>query len=166
MQTPDHIDRAALVVDAAIPNEVSGMRHRHAQAAVRALDKAGLLAAPERAEAGIDYDADTTAVLQAVRAERTRQVARYGRNTALEDGSGPATRWLLPYTSHSAADVEQELRADYEDYEEDTGAPTWVHLVREEVAEAFAESDPQRLEEELVQVAALCVSWVETLRRR
>lgn len=115
---------------------------------------------------GIDYDADTTAVLQAVRAERARQVARYGRNTALEDGSGPATRWLLPYTTDSAADVEQTLRADYEDYEEDAGAPTWVHLVREEVAEAFAETDPQRLEEELVQVAALCVSWVETLRRR
>ena len=41
-----------------------------------------------------------------------------------------------------------------------------MHLVREEVAEAFAESDPARLREELIQVAALAVSWVEKIDAR
>jgi hypothetical protein len=35
--------------------------------------------------------------------------------------------------------------------------------VREEVAEAFQEADGPALVDELIQVAALCVSWVERL---
>ena len=108
----------------------------------------------------------TDAVLSLVREERARQFARYGTNDDLPDGSGPLTRWLLPYTAEGAQTIEGDLREDYEEYEEEAGAPTWVHLLREEMAEAFAEGDPQRLEEELIQVAALAVSWVESLRTR
>lgn len=97
-------------------------------------------------------------------AERAAQEARYGKeNELIVDGTGPATRWLLPYTSDTAFVIQKELRRDYEEFEDETGKPTWVHLVREEVAEAFLETDPDRLAEELVQVAALCVSWVERL---
>ena len=99
-------------------------------------------------------------------AERARQFSRYGSNDDLPDGSGPETRWLGPYSADSAEVVERTLRNDYEEFEEEVGKPTWVHLIREEVAEAFAESDPERLREELIQVAALCVSWVETLDTR
>lgn len=105
-------------------------------------------------------------VIALVMQERHRQFERYGLNEMMEDGTGPETRWLLPFTSESATVIEYELRADYEDFEEETGLPTWVHLVREEVAEAFKESDPERLTEELIQVAALCVSWVERIRAR
>ena len=63
-------------------------------------------------------------------------------------------------------EFEDICRADYEFYEKLHGQPTWMHLVREEVAEAFKEADPTRLEEELLQVAALCVSWVEKLQMR
>ena len=108
----------------------------------------------------------TSRVLEDVRAERVRQVARYGLNEDLEDGTGPLTRWLLPFTALPADVVETLLREDYEDFEQDAGKPTWVHLIREEVAEAFTEADPVRLRAELVQVAALCVSWVERMDAR
>lgn len=106
----------------------------------------------------------TREVLELVFKERLSQELRYGEsNPHLVDGTGPATRWLGPYTGDSAAEIQKELRRDYEDWEHSEGLPTWAHLVREEIAEAFQEEDPRRLAEELVQVAALCVSWVERL---
>jgi hypothetical protein len=110
--------------------------------------------------------ARTRAILELVFNERQRQEARYGdANLTIEDGTGPRVRWLGPFTERSAEDIQIELRHDYEDFEVETGAPTWLHLVREEIAEAFQESDSDRLAEELIQVAALCVSWVERLPR-
>lgn len=37
---------------------------------------------------------------------------------------------------------------------------TWLHVLRENVAESFAETDPAALRAELVQVAAVAVRWV------
>lgn len=105
-------------------------------------------------------------ILSCIRVERLQQIARYGDNSDLEDGTGPETRWLLPFSTLPATAIEQALRDDYEDYEEETGKPTWVHLVREEIAEAVQEDDPVRLREELIQVAALCVSWCEKIDSR
>lgn len=108
--------------------------------------------------------ARTRAVLGLVLKERATQEARYGEaNLSIENGTGPRVRWIGPYTNDGADTIQRTLRMDYEDYEDAAGAPTWVHLVREEIAEAFLETDPERLAEELVQVAALCVSWVERL---
>jgi hypothetical protein len=104
-------------------------------------------------------------VLAEVLEERHRQVARYGHNDDLDMGMGPNVRWLLPYTQDSAVDVEQALRTDYEDYEDDTGQPTWTHLLREEFAEAVMEADPVKREQELIQLAALCASCVESSRK-
>lgn len=106
----------------------------------------------------------TIAVLDDVRHERAKQFAQYGTNETLEDGTG--TPWLVPLNNLPATVVETALRADYERFEERTGKPTWMHLIREEVAEAFAETDQTRLREELIQVAALCVSWVEKIDAR
>lgn len=109
----------------------------------------------------------TTDVLMMVFDERVRQEARYGDvNVRTQSGTGPETRWLLPYTGHSAQEIQKELRADYEAFE-DEAPVTWAHLVREEIAEAFEieEGDPELITE-LVQVAALCVSWVERLTAR
>ena len=108
----------------------------------------------------------TVRVLTDVSVERAKQRARYGSNDDLEWGTGPETRWLIPFTYEPATAVERILRADYEEYEEATGKPTWVHLLREELAEAFAETDPIRLREELIQVAALAVSWAEKIDAR
>lgn len=108
--------------------------------------------------------ARTWAILGLVFEERQAQEARYGEaNLHLEDGTGPETRWLGPYTGASARDIQLELRRDYEDYEDELGSVTWAHLIREEIAEAFQEDHPVRLAGELIQAAALCVSWVERL---
>jgi hypothetical protein len=47
-----------------------------------------------------------------------------------------------------------------------SGHLTWRDILQEEVREAFAESDPVTLREELVQVAAVAVSWVNAIDRR
>lgn len=108
----------------------------------------------------------TTAVLSDVKAERARQFAAYGTNEDLEDGTGPDVRWLDGSFSLPATQIQEEFRTDYEKYEARNGKPTWMHLVREEIAESFAETDPKLLRAELIQAAALCVSWVEKLDAR
>lgn len=112
------------------------------------------------------WQVETLKVLEDVFEHRGVQRAQYGSNDELFDGTGPEVHWLpWPYDP-PASELEVLIRGDYEAFVDETGAPTWLHLVREEIAEAFQESDPTRLEEELIQVAALCVSWVEQLRRR
>lgn len=46
------------------------------------------------------------------------------------------------------------------------GGLTWVDILTEEVMEAFAETDPERIREELIQVAAVAVTWAEAIDRR
>jgi hypothetical protein len=46
------------------------------------------------------------------------------------------------------------------------GTTTWKHILREEFLEAMAEEDPEQLREELVQVAAVAVAWIEAIDRR
>lgn len=105
----------------------------------------------------------TYSVLLGVADERQQQFARYGTNADLEDGTGPLVAWLSPLARTADAGlIEHELRQDYNAQHQ----ITWMHLVREEIAEAFCESDPTRLRAELIQVAALCVSWVEKLDQR
>lgn len=43
---------------------------------------------------------------------------------------------------------------------------TWRHILAEEIAEAFAESDEDALESELIQCAAVIKSWVASIHRR
>ncbi len=108
-------------------------------------------------------------VLKLVARERLDQVHQYGHNEELPDGTGPRVAWLnhtdVNLDLRSAHEIQRAFRANYEQNDE-AGRLSWMLLVREEVAEAFQEDNPERLEAELIQVAALCVSWVETLRRR
>lgn len=46
------------------------------------------------------------------------------------------------------------------------GNGTWRHILQEEVSEAFAEDDPEKLAEELIQVAAVALSWWEDIARQ
>lgn len=107
----------------------------------------------------------TSDVLSDVFTERMVQHERYD-NDKTEFGFSPETRWLLGVgISNSAAEIQQLLRRDYDEFEE--GQPvTFVHLIREEVAESFEADDPKRAYAELIQVAALAVSACEQMKRR
>ena len=108
----------------------------------------------------------TQAVLDDVAIERSRQFREHGTNETLEDGTGATVPWLKPSSDINAELAEARFRLDYENREERHGQPTWMHILREEIAEVFMESDPTRLREELVQVAAVAVSWVEKIDGR
>ncbi|MFG1705823.1 NUDIX domain-containing protein [Nonomuraea sp. M3C6] len=93
-------------------------------------------------------------VLADVAAERSAQDARWGMQM-LPDGTGGEER----VTDSDLARHETETAAK-------AGALTWRHILAEEVLEAFAETDPERLRAELVQVAAVAVKWTQALDRR
>ena len=90
-------------------------------------------------------------VLTEVIEERQRQIAKWGWQRH-PDGTGE----LADLTARDRA---QKLC----DEATDAGRLTWRAILAEEVAEAFAESNPDRLREELIQVAAVAVQWIEAL---
>lgn len=93
-------------------------------------------------------------VVNAVVAERAAQDKRWGEQNH-PDGTG--------YGIWVARAEEIKRRAAYQ---VKNNTLTWQTILYEEVAEAFAESDPIRLREELVQCAAVCVAWIEAIDRR
>jgi hypothetical protein len=73
------------------------------------------------------------------------------------DGTG-----TLRYVTEQA-----EARVRYEMMSEATeGDPSWDLILLEEVYEALSEKDHAELRKELVQVAAVCVSWIHDIDRR
>ena len=90
----------------------------------------------------------------AVDEERGRQLVKWGLQP-LPDGTG------TPEQVHSLALV----RAMVEDAE-GAGALTHALVLAEEVYEVFAETDPVRLREELIQVAAVCAKWIANIDSR
>lgn len=101
-------------------------------------------------------------VLNLIRDERARQETDHGStNPILEMGFGgsvPAYPWLMPYSDADSRSIEAAFRADYGEYTNTHGLPTWMHLIREEVAELFDTQTSSHAMEEAVQVAALCAS--------
>lgn len=95
------------------------------------------------------------AVCREVIRERVRQDARWGQQNH-PDGTGPTM------TTLNRADEARKAC----DYAHENGIGTWRHILTEEYAEALAESDPAKLREELIQVAAVAVAWVEAIDRR
>ncbi|MBT2887581.1 hypothetical protein OHB37_30840 (plasmid) [Streptomyces albidoflavus] len=89
-----------------------------------------------------------------VYAERQRQIARFG-DQHHPDGTGSAT-------DRKRAD---EARRHC-DHTTRTGRLTWNDILTEEGCEALAESDPDLLCTELVQVAAGALAWISDLDSR
>lgn len=106
-------------------------------------------------------------VLNLVRDERARQDDKFANvNHLITMGFGSSVQpypWLKPFVGSSSGDIEAAFRDDYVEYENLHGYPTWMHLIREEVAELFDTRTSSRAIEEAVQVAALCVSLCEEL---
>ena len=113
--------------------------------------RAGWYAVADRA---IEAHHARNTALAHIAAERRRQHERWGQQD-LPDGTGQ-------YPETIAADLAKMSSQDATE----GGYVTWLHVLREEVAEAFAESDPARLRAELVQVAAVAIQWIEAIDRR
>lgn len=96
-----------------------------------------------------------TAVLAEVAAERARQDAKWGSDRTLPDGTG----WL----AQKARARRLRERCD-QNFEQGNG--TWADVLGEEAAEALAETDQEALRNELIQVAAVAVCWVQALDAR
>lgn len=117
-------------------------------------------------ESGVYTPAPTA--LDEIAAERAAQDARWGEQNH-PDGTGtnwvdqikPAYGWSGPEAEHAAKlarfDCQRAARR---------GEETWLRILREEVAEAFAETDPAKLRAELIQVAAVACAWVEAIDRQ
>lgn len=97
---------------------------------------------------------DTENVLFDVSVEREQQDRKWGEQNH-PDGTGGASNKFI--SERTRANTDRAFQK---------GEGTWRHILQEEVWEAFAESDPERLRGELIQVAAVAVAWVEAIDRR
>ena len=98
-----------------------------------------------------------------VLAEREAQDAKWGEQNH-PDGTGP-DRHLMNYWPLSTSQLCKAAR-NRTDWAAKMGVVTFADILLEEVFEALAEDDPSALREELVQVAAVAVQWVEAIDRR
>ena len=95
-------------------------------------------------------DTETRAkILGRILDERGRQIDKWG-DQRLPDGISPFL----------GAEIERDARARLE------REPTFAAVLLEEVGEAIGEADLRKLRVELVQVAAVCVQWLEDVERR
>lgn len=102
-----------------------------------------------------DCPVTVAVVLEEVLAEVARADALHGAETDLPNGTG-GEHWrrvavMDRWTTQQATAA---------------GTVTWLHILREEVSEAFAETDPNRLRTELLQVAAVAAKWARAINRR
>lgn len=119
-----------------------------------------------QAQAGIWGPRDLTdEALSEVRLERLRQDGIWGEQNH-PDGTGVfAAKEMLSALDHPVfTPSEGARRLNQEAIDADR--LTWAHILLEEVCEALEERDPERLGEELVQVAAVAVAWREAISRR
>lgn len=93
-------------------------------------------------------------VLAEVIQERVRQDEKWGEQNH-PDGTG------LSWEIEAAKSARRVC-----DRKADLGTVSWADILHEEYAEALAERDVERLREELVQVAAVAVAWIEAIDRR
>lgn len=104
---------------------------------------------------------DGVRVLADVVRERARQDVKWGQQNHT-DGTGERVEVIPLWDGVDFADFAKKST----DFAARAGVVTWRDILLEEVAEAFAESDPDLLRAELVQVAAVAVQWVEAIDRR
>lgn len=81
-------------------------------------------------------------------------------------------RWGVQHHPDATGLIDDDVRAErikaLNDFYDAEGNITWRDILLEEVYEAFAETDLDKLREELIQVAAVAVAWIEDIdgRRR
>lgn len=100
------------------------------------------------------FSGNAAGVVADVISERLAQDEKWGQQNH-SDGTGQP--WYQAKAGFAREDADTAASA---------GQLTWLLILREEFYEAMAESDPVRLREELIQVAAVAVAWVEAIDRR
>jgi hypothetical protein len=108
------------------------------------------------------FQHSTSVVLAQVAGRRRQQDATFGEQNH-PDGTGPDVH--LTGLLRRAADAAHTARFTTEMARAE-GRLTWLHILREEVYEALAEADPADLRNELLDVAATAVVWIEAIDRR
>ena len=93
-------------------------------------------------------------IINAVYREVQYQIARFGIQS-LPDG----TRWAGDDTKEMQAKISCEIASSCHNL-------TWRHVLSEEFREALNAADLDKLQEELTQVAAVCVSWIRDIEGR
>jgi hypothetical protein len=99
--------------------------------------------------------ASITSVIGDVVEEALRVDGKRGQDVETPDGTGGA-RW---------ASMAYLARADY-DFAERDGEATFALALREELYEALAETEPEKLRAELVQVASVAIRWIRAIDSR
>lgn len=89
--------------------------------------------------------------------ERSRQKAQWGDQTHLPDVQG-TPRFMVGITADWARYVNAQRVKK--------GGLAWDWILLEEVVEAFEAETTEHLREELVQCAAVCISWIEAIDSR
>jgi hypothetical protein len=125
------------------------------------------LTARNEATAIVMHDDDIRATLVNVLGECGRQVGKWGIQHH-HDGTGPDTILTdLPVLQEAAR---MDHLAAWAKTATDTAAAAgdlcWLAILLEEVFEAAEESDPRALVIELIQVAAVAVSWAVDVQNR
>lgn len=95
----------------------------------------------------------TVKVLLEVQIERYKQNKKWGEQHH-PDGTSAAFQDL--------ADIAKERT----EAAAKAGQVSWKDILEEEMFEAFAESDSEKLRHELIQVAAVAVAWIEDIDSR
>ncbi len=107
-------------------------------------------------------------ILIEIDSERDRQDEKWGEQNH-PDGTGinwmdqitPAFGWSENPSEHTANLAKRSTNRAAKN-----GKLTFLQILLEEVAEAFAETDTKKLRTELIQVAAVAAQWVEAIDRR
>lgn len=106
----------------------------------------------------------TAKVLAEVSEERSKQEAKWGQQNH-PDGTGPNKMFLgLNESNGTYLDLRNKA-IKVTDSRADMGILGYSDIFLEEVFEAMAEEDQDRLREELVQCAAVAVAWIEKIDR-
>lgn len=110
---------------------------------------------------------ETRKVTEEIRWERAEQDQKWGRQNH-PDGTGPTVRVLedTPWSLdlRTGSELSDIFRSKCQKNTPETD--NWRDILLEEVFEAMAEDDQDRLRKELMQVAAVAVAWVECIDRR
>lgn len=115
--------------------------------------------------------ADAEEIAVEVLAERDRQDRKWGEQNHI-DGTGPQSMpLLLVYSDGDVRDDDPAARLSSlfqaeTDEAARVDAVAWIDILLEEVFEASAEEDFEKLRAELIQVAAVAQQWVQAIDRR